>query len=175
MLKDSIGKNSLCFRINADLLNKFQKIVLNQHGYGEQSKIIEHLIQQYVNKFDDTIELNDPIRTAPSIMSDLKNEIIPFLKKLDLEIITSPNNKQGMLQGPLELALNNCRESSIYARALRVRRVMGTTSFESQKITPMTYEEAYEMIKINRMETHMNQRLKELHFEVIRKGNNNEE
>ena len=174
MFKPEVGKNSLCFRINADLLNKFQKIVLNQHGYGEQSKVIEHLIQQYVEKFDDTIELLDPIRIAPSIMSDLKRDIIPFLKTLDLQIISAPNNKQGMLQGPLELALNNCREASIYARALRVRRVMGTTSLETQKVTPMTYEEAFAMIKINRMEVHMNNRLKEMHFETLRKLDNNE-
>lgn len=174
MLNPDIGNVSLCFRVNPILLRKFQNIVLINHGYGSQSKILEHLIQEYVNKFDDSIELSNPIRNAPSIMSDLQKDIIPFLKTLDLEIITSPDNKQGMLQGPLELVLNNCRESSIYARALRVRRVMGTTSFESQKVTPMTYDEAFEMIKINRMESHMNNRLKEMHLDTLRKVKDNE-
>lgn len=174
MLNQEQGKITMALRINPTLLKKFQNLVFNQHGYGGQSRIIEHLMKQYIDKFDDTLELTDPIRVAPSIMSDLKNDIIPFLKTLDLQIITSPDNKDGMLQGSLELALNNCREASIYARALRVRRVMGTTSFETQKITPMTYDEAFDMIKVNRMEVHMNQRLKELHFETLRKVNNNE-
>lgn len=171
MLNRKIGNVTMGLRVNPDLLTKFQSIVFNNYGYGGQSRIIEYLMQEYINKFDDSIELSDPIRTAPSIMANLENEIIPFLKTLDLEIITSPDNKGGMLQGPLELVLNNCREASIYARALRVRRVMGTTSFESQRTTPMTYDEAFQMIKINRMETHMNHRLKEMHFEVLRKGN----
>lgn len=174
MFEQDIGNVTIALRINPILAKKFKNLTYLQHGYGGFSKIIEHLIKEYINKFDDTLELSDPIRTAPSIMSDLKNDIIPFLKTLDLQIITSPNNKDGMLQGPLELVLNNCREASIYARALRVRRVMGTTSFETQKITPMTYDEAFDMIKVNRMEVHMNQRLKELHFETLRKVNNNE-
>ena len=174
MFKHEFGKITMALRVNPELLRKFQNLVFLQHGYGGQSRIIEHLMQEYINKFDDSIELSDPIRKAPSIMSDLNNDIIPFLKTLDLEIITAPGNKQGMLQGPLEFVLNNCREASIYARALRVRRVMGTTSFESQKTTPMTYQEAFDMIKVNRMETHMNQRLKEMHFEILRKVGNNE-
>ena len=168
MLNRKIGNVTMCLRINPDLLTKFQNIVFNNYGYGGQSRIIEYLMQEYINKFDDSIELTDPIRNAPSIMANLENEIIPFLKTLDLEIITSPENKQGMLQGPLELVLNNCREASIYARALRVRRVMGTTSFETQRKTPMTYGEAFQMIKVNRMETHMNQRLKEMHLDLLR-------
>ena len=174
MLNPDVGNKTIALRVNPTLLKKFQNLVFLQHGYGGQSKIIEHLMQQYINKFDDSIEFSDPIRAAPSIMSDLKNDIIPFLKTLDLEIITSPNNKEGMLQGPLELVLNNCREASIYARALRVRRVLGTTSFESQKITPMTYDEAFQMIKVNRMEVHMNNRLKEMHLDILRKVDNNE-
>ena len=174
MFEQNLGNVTIALRVNPTLAKKFKNLTFLQHGHGGFSKIIEHLMKQYLDKFDDTLELSNPIRVAPSIMSDLKNDIIPFLKTLDLEIITSFNNKLGMLQGPLELALNNCREASIYARALRVRRVMGTTSFETQKITPMTYDEAFEMIKINRMEVHMNNRLKEMHFNTLRKVNSNE-
>lgn len=168
MFEKDVGNITIALRINPTLAKKFKNLTFIQHGYGGFSKIIEHLMKQYIDKFDDTLELSNPIRTAPSIMSDLKNDIIPFLKTLDLQIITSPDNKDGMLQGPLELALNNCREAAIYARALRVRRVMGTTSFESQKVTPMTYDEAFSMIKINRMEDYMNNRLKEMHFTALR-------
>lgn len=174
MLREDPGKVTMALRVNPVLLRKFQNLVYLQHGYGGQSRILEHLIQEYINKFDDSIEFCDPIRNAPSIMSDLKKDIIPFLKTLDLQIITSPDNKEGVLQGPLELVLNNCREASIYARALRVRRVMGTTSLETQKVTPMTYDEAFEMIKIHRMETHMNDRLKEMYLDSVRKVNGNE-
>lgn len=165
------NKITMAARINSTTLQKFHKLVFMQYGHGGQSKIIEYLMKQYIEKFDDSIELNAPIRLAPSIMSDLNNEIIPFLKTLDLQIITSPDNKEGVLQGPLEFVLNNCREAAIYARALRVRRVMGTTSFETQKVTPMTYDEAYEMIKVDRMEIHMNDRLKEMYLDSIRKVN----
>src|SRR6185437_1923667 len=174
MFEQDIGNITIALRINPTLARKFKNLTYLQHCYGGFSKIIEHLIKQYVEKFDDSIELSAPIRNAPSIMSDLNNDIIPFLKTLDLEIITAPNNKQGMLQGPLELVLNNCREASIYARALRVRRVMGTTSLETQKLTPMTYDEAFDMIKVNRMEVHMNNRLKEMHMDILRKVNDNE-
>ena len=174
MFEQDLGNVTIALRINPTLAKKFKNLTFLQHGYGGFSKIIEHLMKQYLDKFDDTLELTDPIRTAPSIMADLKNEIIPFLKTLDLQVISAPNNKQGMLQGPLEIALNNCRSASIYARALRVRRVLGTTSFESQKVTPMTYEEAYSMIKKDEMEVYMNNRLKEIHFETLRKVNTSE-
>lgn len=171
---EEIGKVSLCFRVNPILLKKFQNIILLHHGYGSQSRILEYLIEEYVSKLDDSVKLSNPTRNAPSIMADLKKDIIPFLKTLDLQIITSPDNKEGVLQGPLEIVLNNCREASIYARALRVRRVMGTTSLETQKITPMTYDEAFEMIKIDRMETYMNDRLKEMYLDSVRKVKDNE-
>lgn len=156
------GKTTIAFRVNPNLLKKFNSIVYDQYGYGGISKVLETLITRYVEKFDDSIEQNDPILNAPSIMADLEHEIIPFLKTLDLIINSSPNNKEGMLDGPLEYVLNNCREAAIYARALRVRRVLGTTSFETQKQTKMSYDEAYKMIKVEDMEKHMNRKLYEL-------------
>lgn len=162
------GKSTLSFRLNPKLQQKFYSIVHHQHGHGGISQVLETLIKNYVEKFDDAIEQSDPIRSAPSIMADLETEIIPFLKTLDLTINSSPNNKGPMLSGQLEFVLNNCREASIYARGLRVRRVLGTTSFESQKQTKMTYDEAYTMIKKENMEEHMNRRLYEIRFESLR-------
>jgi hypothetical protein len=172
MFEESEGKTTISFRMNPKLSDKFRELVHYQYGHGGVSKVLEKIVKSYLDKFDDSIEQTDPIRTAPSIMADLETEIIPFLKLLDLQVISSTKNNDGMLQGQLEFVLNNCREASIYARALRVRRVMGTTSFETQKQTTMTYDEAYKMIKQENMEEHMNRRLYEIHFETMR--NNNE-
>lgn len=177
MFNEKEGKITISFRANPELAKKFHLIVHNQHGHGGVSKILELLMKRYVEKLDDSIERSDPILNAPNIMADLEHEIIPFLKTLDLEINSSPENKSGMLDGPLEFVLNNCREASIYARALRVRRVLGTTSFETQKQTKMSFDEAYQMIKKDNMEEHMNRRLYEIHFDALRqqKEVNNEQ
>ena len=163
-------KITVSFRIEPELWKRFTLIVYRDVGSRYLAATLENMIKGYVEKLDDKLELNDPRRVAPSIMSDLNTEIIPFLRTLDLDIISAPENKEGMLHGPLEVALNNCRDASIYARALRVRRVMGTSSFETQRQTRMTYDEAYQMIKRENMEEHMNRKLYEIHFESLRQN-----
>lgn len=158
MSRPKLGKNTISFRADPEITEKFQSIVYDQFGFGGISKVFSDFMKEFVEKFDGV--KNGEKLPAPSVMAEFESSLKHFIKTLDIEINPTPKKHEFVFDGPLQYFINNLEDAIIYAKALRAMRFLHNYDYQSQLETKLTLSEAVDMIINEKMETHFRERVK---------------